>query len=319
MLLRCVVRMGGGVAVDLAPITDADVAMVADFLHGHMNHRVSPSTWSRAMSVPWMTGAPNHGFMLRDGQRVVGVYLAFYSERRIAGRAERFCNLGSWCVVPEYRFHSVRLLKALLAQDGYHFTDLTPIEKVESVDAGLKFRYLDTSLALVPHLPWPSLPHRTRISADPDTIASALTGPALKVYRDHAQAPAAHHLVLIRGSQSCYVMFRKHWWRELSIFADILYVSNQSLFQDTVTLLARYLLVHCRLLATFAELRIVGTRPRTSFMLPHPKTAVRRRNPRLPRSYAQRYRGMFPPKMYRSASLEPDQIDELYSDLVCIP
>jgi len=25
------------------------------------------------------------------------------------------------------------------------------------------------------------------------------------------------------------------------------------------------------------------------------------------------------PKMYRSASLEPDQIDDLYSELVCVP
>ena len=84
------------------------------------------------VAVPWKADAPNHGFMLRDGQRVVGVYLAFYSERVIAGRVERFCNLGAWCVLPEFRFHSVRLLKALLAQDGYHFTDLSPSEKVSA-------------------------------------------------------------------------------------------------------------------------------------------------------------------------------------------
>ena len=58
-------------------------------------------------------------------------------------RRSRFCNLASWSVLPEYRFHSVRLLKALLAQHGYHFTDLAPSEKVESVNARFKFRYLD--------------------------------------------------------------------------------------------------------------------------------------------------------------------------------
>ena len=32
----------------MAPITDADVAVVADFLHANSNSRVSSSTWSRA-------------------------------------------------------------------------------------------------------------------------------------------------------------------------------------------------------------------------------------------------------------------------------
>ena len=172
--------------VELAPITDADVAAVAEFLHANLNHRVPASAWIRAMSVPWKVDAPNHGFMLRDGQRVVGAYLAFYSERAIAGQVERFCNLGAWCVLPEFRFHSVRLLKALLAQDGYHFTDLSPSGNVVPLNTRLKFRSLDTSTALVPNLPWPTLPRRTRISADPKVIESALAGPELELYRDHA-------------------------------------------------------------------------------------------------------------------------------------
>ena len=144
------------------------MAVVADFLHANLNTRVPASVWRRAMSVPWKVEAPNHGFMLRDGQRVVGVYLAFYSERVIAGQVERFCNLGAWCVLPDFRFHSVRLLKALLAQDGYHFTDLSPSGNVVPLNVRLKFRSLDTSTALIPNLPWPTAVRRTRISADPE-------------------------------------------------------------------------------------------------------------------------------------------------------
>ena len=64
--------------------------------------------------------------MLRDGQRVVGTLLALYSERLVEGRLERFCNLTSWCVLPDYRSRSISLLTALLRQHGYHFTVLTP-------------------------------------------------------------------------------------------------------------------------------------------------------------------------------------------------
>ena len=178
--------------VEVTPITDADVAAVAAFLHANLNDQVP---WDRAISsAPWKVEAPNHGFMLRDGQRVVGTQLAFYSERLIAGRAERFCNLSSWCVLPEFRFHSLRVHRAVLAQDGYHVTSFTPAKKVVPIHVRFKFRSLDTSAVLIPNLPWPSRPGRTRISADPDVIESTLGGTELELYSDHAQAMAARHM-----------------------------------------------------------------------------------------------------------------------------
>jgi hypothetical protein len=284
------------VPVEVAPITDADVAAVAAFLHANLNDRVP---WDRAISsAPWKVEAPNHGFMLRDGQRVVGTQLAFYSERLIAGRAERFCNLSSWCVLPEFRFHSLRVHKAVLAQDGYHVTSFTPRENVVPIHARFKFRSLDTSAVLIPNLPWPSRPGRTRISADPDVIESTLAGTELELYRDHAQALAARHIVLIRDQDSCYVMYRA-MCREMRHkdvpVAAILHVSNPELFHSAMIPLTRHLLIRHRLLATQAELRLIGHRPPLS---------------RKVTTW---------PKMYRSDSLEPDQIDDLYSELVCVP
>lgn len=279
--------------VELNPIMDADVSAVADFLKSHYSKR---TPWAEACSAtPWKVDAPNRGFMLRDEQTLVGVHLAFYSERLIAGKIERFCNLGMWCVLPEYRYHSIRLLKALLAQEGYHFTSFSPGEKVLSINTRFHFRYLDTSAALIPHLPWPVVPGPTKISADPDVIEGRLTGSELELYRDHVQAPAARHLVVTRHEHSCYVMYREMRRKGVPIVAVILHVSNPSLFHRAIIPLTRYLLLHHRLLATMAELRIVGQRPILSLRLS---------------SW---------PKMYRSASLEAGQIDDLYSELVCVP
>ena len=232
--------------------------------------------------------------MLRDGQRIVGAHTAFYSERLVAGRVERFCDLGTWYVLPEFRSHSIRLIRALLAQDGYHFTALTPSYKVTTIHTRLGFRRLDTSAALIPNLPWPTLPGRTTISADPDVIESTLAGTELKLYHDHAQALAARHLVLLRGPDSCYVMYRETRIKGVPV-AVILHVSDPELFHRAILPLTRYLLVRHRLPVTLAELRIIGHRPPLSFKVT---------------SW---------PKMYRSASLEPDQIDDLYSELVCVP
>jgi hypothetical protein len=279
--------------VELTAITDADVAAVADFLHANLDDRVP---WAATcLAVPWKVEAPNHGFMLRDGQRVVGTLLALYSERLVAGRVERFCNMGAWCVLPNYRSHSISLLTTLLAQEGYHFTELTPGETPRAITARLGFHFLDTSAALIPNLPWPTLPSRTRISVDPDAIERTLVGKELELYHDHAQALAAHHLVLIRGQDSCYVMYREFVHKNVPLFAIVLHASNPDLFHRAVIPLTRHLLVRHRLVATLAELRIIGHQPRLSFKL---------------NSW---------PKMYRSASLEPGQIDYLYSELLCVP
>jgi hypothetical protein len=278
--------------IELSPITDADVVAVANFLHANYDDRIP---WARSrLAAPWKAAAPNHGFMLRDGQRIVGAHTAFYSERLVEGRTERFCDMGTWYVLPEFRFHSIRLIKAVLAQDGYHFTSLTASDKVASIHARLGFRSLDTSAALIPNLPWPTLPGRTTISADPDVIESTLAGRELGIYHDHAQALAARHIVLIRGPNSCYVMYRETRDRAVP-FAVIVHVSNPPVFHHAILPLTRYLLVRHRLPATVAELRIIGPRPPFSLQVTSR------------------------PKAYLSASLEPGQIDYLYSEFLCVP
>jgi hypothetical protein len=279
-------------AVELRPIRRDDIPAVAEFLHSHLNERVPAAAWARALDAPWHVEAPNAGFMLLDGGAVVGANLAFYSERIVEGSPERFCNLGAWCVLPEYRFHALRLLKALLAQDGYHFTDLSPSGSVVGLNERLGFRFLDTTTTVVPNLPWPG---RGLISSDPAVLERTLTGKELQRYRDHAHAAAARHLVLMRGGQWCYVVFRKDRRKGLPVFASILHVSDPELFRAMARPLARHLLLRHGALATLVERAVVEHRPRLSLTVDSPRR-----------------------KMFRSPSLEPAQIDYLYSELVCL-
>jgi len=284
--------------VSIGPITEADLPAVAAFLHAHLNRRVPPEAWVRAVQVPWKVDAPNYGFLLRDGDAVVGAYLALYAERLVEGRPERFCNLAAWCVLPEYRFHGPRLLKALLAQDGYHFTDLSPSGSVVGINRRLGFQALDTTTVLLPNLPWPSWPRRGRrryaVSTDPAVIEATLTGPELELYRDHAGATAARHLVLSTGDEWCYVMFRRDRRKRLPLFATLLHVSHPALLREAARPLARHLLRH-GVLVTLAERPVIPQPPGRSI--------------RLNRSR---------PKMLKSDRLRPDQIDYLYSELTCL-
>jgi len=279
----------------VVPIQPADVQRVAVFLQQHLNKRIAPDSWARAVSVPWQVEAPNAGFMLVADGSVVGAYLAFYSSRILAGRTERFCNLGAWCVDPRYRLHSLRLLHALLAQPGYHFTDLSPSGNTVPVNVRMKFASLDTTTALTLNIPWPALGKKVVVTDNPDVIGRALSGSALQIYRDHVGTAAARHLLIQRGADTCYVIFRKDRRKRMRLFASILYVSNPPLLHRLQRRVGWHLLRHHGALATLSELRIVKERPSWSWLLRRPRT-----------------------KMFRSEHLQARQVDDLYSELVCL-
>lgn len=285
--------MGDGGGVLLAPITSNDVPEVAEFLHATLNRRVGAAQWRRFMVPPWQVSAPNHGFHLRREGVVVGAALAFYSERSLHGRTERVCNLGAWCVADQYRAQGVRLLRALLSQRGYHFTDLSPSGNVVSLNERLKFEHLDTSTFLVPCLPRPS--SGVRVVTDPDQIARRLEGEELRVFEDHREASAVQHVLLLVDDQPLHVMVRRDRRKGVPVFASVLHVSEPSLLPRAWGRLVGHLLLRHGVLVTLAERRVVGQRPPMSFLL-----------------------GRSRPKMFRSSGLGSDDIDYLYSELTCV-
>jgi len=281
--------------IAVAPIRHTDLGRVGEFLHKNLNSRISAVDWARAAHPPWPVDSPNHGFMLLDEDHILGVYLAFYSDRSIDGRKERFCNLAAWCVLPKSRLHSMQLLKALLGQPGYHFTDLSPSGNTVPINERWKFKHLNTTTALMLNLPWPSWPGRYHVSSERAVIESILPARELQIYRDHEQARAAKHVVMTLRNEQCYVMFRRDWRKNLPLFASVLYVSNPSLFLRMARVFGCHLLLRYRIPVTLLELRIVGGQPAGSFRLNSAR-----------------------PKMFKSDFLQPDQIDNLYSELVCV-
>lgn len=283
-------------SVELTTITPRDFGPVADFLSRQMQPHRPASWWLAMMSPGWPGGRDRLGAMLRDGERVVGAYLAYYSERSIDGRKETICNLGTWCVEPEYRLHSLRLLKALLAADDYHFTDLSPNPDVIKLNERLGFRRLHgTRAALIPNLPWPSVPGGPRVSSDPDLFASTLQGAELEIFEAHREAPALLHSLVRDGDRHCYVVCRRDIKKGLPI-STLLYAGDAELLRRATRRLSRHLLLHHRTLGCLIEQRFCAKPPLGSIRLGSPRT-----------------------KFFRGPRLEDAQIDYLYSELACSP
>lgn len=281
--------------LEIREIFDDDVHEVAAFFTAELNSRVAPSEWATLLSPPWSPTGPNHGYQLRAEGRLVGAYAAVYSERIIAGEAMRICNLAAFCVLDDYRAHSFRLLRAILGQRGFEFTDLSPSGNVVPLNERLGFVRLDTATRLAMNLP--ALPHRgVTVTSEPERLEATLLDRDARIYADHRRAPASRHLLVTFGAQYCYLLFRKDRRKGVPLFATPLYAGGDLvLMRREWSTIASHLLTRHGLPATLAENRVLEFAPPRSVELTSPRA-----------------------KMFRSKKLSADDVDYLYSEMTLV-
>jgi hypothetical protein len=284
-----------GPSVGLEQITQAQVGRVAVFLHRALNRKVPVSAWADLMTPAWSDPATDSGFMLVSGDEVVGAYATVKSRRRIGTDIVDICNLAAFCVLEDFRTHSLRLLRAVLGQKGFEFTDLSPSGTVVSLNARLGFTRLDTSTRLVVNLPGPSRAGVEVISS-PRRIETVLGEVDRKIYRDHRGAAAARHLVVKTQDGYGYLMFRKDRRKNLPIFASPIYVGgDRNCLARAWPAVSSCLLFEHRLPLTLAERRVFGFDPGWGVELSNPR-----------------------PKMFRGQRLTPEGVDYLYSEMTLL-
>jgi hypothetical protein len=286
---------------NLEPIRDEDLLELCRFLNENLSDRIPPETWARAFQTGWSADKPNNGFLVRaeapaGGEAdakgpIVGAIGAIYADVPLGGRSERFCNITSWCVLDAYRSQSMRLAMAVVSQPGYHFTDLTPTEVVAGSLRFLKFRPLDTTMTVLPNLP--GYRPGVRVLSDPDAIAATLEGDAARIYADHKGFPWLRHLAVGRPGAYCHVIYKPGTLKRLPS-AFVLAVSDGELFLRYRASLGAHFLAR-GMVTTRVEARFLPRRPALAFQVTG-----------------------FRDKMYRSDTLAPEQVTNLYSELMAL-
>jgi len=277
---------------EVRPIGDDDIVAAAAFLHRELNPAVPEHHWRRLLAPPWPADAPNHGFQLVTDDGIVGVYAAVYAQRELPAGPVRLCNLAAFCVLEPYRADSLRLVRAILRQPGYEFTDLSPSGNVVALNERLGFVRVDTATRICANLP--ALPRRgVTVTEDYDAIAAHVRGADAAVHRDHRDAAAARQLLVFDDDTYGFAIVRRDRRKGLPLFATPLYAGGDPAFlQRHWPLIASRLLLRHGLPLTLAECRILGFTPRFG------------RDQRSPRA-----------KMLRSTVLDPERLDYLYSEL----
>jgi hypothetical protein len=277
---------------ELVPITDAELPQFCEFLHRHLDPGKPPGSFQRALQQRWGMEPPNHGFLIRNGEGLVGGIGAIYAERELAGRRQRFCNITSWCVLEPFRSQSMRLLMALVNQPGFHFTNFTPTAVVAKSLQFLKFQPLDSDRAVLPNTPIANL--AVRIETDPDIVTQVLPPPARRLFDDHRRLPWLQQLAVGRPGAFCLVVFKRKRLKGLPS-AEIIAVSDRALFTRYHRAFGRHVLLRHGMVTTRIETRLLTDVPPFAKVL-------------------SGYR----PKMFRSDSLAATDIDNLYSELVAL-
>jgi hypothetical protein len=279
----------------LEPIRDEDLPEFGKFLFENLSRERSAEAWADAFRQDWCPSKPNNGFVIRDQGRIVGGIGAIYAERTVRGRAERFCNITSWCVLDAFRAQSMRLAMAVTGQPGLHFTDLTPTEVVSKTLQFLKFKPMNERHAVWPNLPWPiGGRDAIRIVYDPAQIGQLLAPDDARAYRDHCHLPWLRHLAVGKTGAWCYVVWKRTRLKGIT-GAMVIALSDAELFLRYRRALGSYLLVHHGLSYTRVESRLL---------------------PRLPTLCVELsgYRS----KVFKSDTLTAADMSNLYSELVAL-
>ena len=273
---------------------------------GFGNPTLRVDTWRRLFDYPWLEDKPNLGFVLVDGNLIVGFIGAIYSRRCINGRTALVCNLSSWYVGPEYRGWGVPLFAAAVEDETLTYTALTPVPVTQRILVATGFQSLNSKkLFFPPFLHMHTFRgHAPTITLDPAKVVDLLNEEQRQIFDDHRPCDCLH-AVVSHGPESCYLVAKRRvrprtWLHRLAPMApkvahsELLYCSAPHLLTRHLEPIKRALMRKQRTAGLIADDRL----------FPNPR----------PRGIAIDDQGF-----YRSPLIPANKMNKLYSELVLLP
>ena len=277
-----------------------DFAKAYALLLGFENPGVTEDQW-RQLFVDH-SGLQNgvFGYVMVDGEEVVGFLGATVGSRTIRGRTHRVCNLSNWIVKQPYRGRSLDLLTKVLDEQGTTVTVLSPAPHVLKIFEMLRFELLDTSERIIIPSPLHAIVSKAVILTERSEIERELRGESLTILRHHSLQYNKH--VLVRAPEGdCYVLMNRSWKtiaRRIRIpMGRIHHISSRDVFLRYADRLALAAVARFGVAALIVNERALGGR--------RVWNSIRR--PGGPRIGA-----------FKSEELHPEDIDGLYSEAVLL-
>jgi hypothetical protein len=275
----------------IVPIGEHLLEEVLIFLHEHMRPQVAVEHWRETFCYPWLRTRPNYGYALCHCGHVVGVQGICYSMQRINGRTERYCNLHSWCVHPNYRRESLRLLLTAIRQEGCTITTFTASKATVPIMKMFGFTPLDDQVIILPNPLLAFGAWRVRISLDPDAILAGIDADNRNILAELGPMSRARARIAQHGEDWCLCLSVRERRRSLSV-VRVIYVSHPVLFAAWASAFARSFFVTDASPLTTCPARFLPHRPLLSGRFVEPR-----------------------PAFFKSSRLTAGEVTYLYSEL----
>ena len=286
-----------------APAPTVEKARVEDFekvyplLLTFNNSKITKTQWKRLFTDNWDFQQESCGYKLVVGDEIVGFVSYIHSRKLVNGKWEKFCNLSSWIVKPEFRSSSMDLLYPILNLKDYTLTSLTPgVVGYKVMTKLFKLKILDGYEVIMPALPRVSGLLRknfkviTRRENQDEYFLQLLLDHEGKVFRDHREFDC-HHVVITTQQGNLYLIFKRVYKRHLP-FVKLYYASNPGLFSHHLEDIRFRIPLALKTMGIVVDSRFLQGKD-----IPFTKT-----------------KNFYMPMVYRSNHLQPHEVDYLYSE-----
>lgn len=280
----------------IRPALASEIPRLAEFMASRLKGAGGPARYRRYLEYRWAVDRPDLGIVIEDGGEIHGFIGAIYSDRLIADRVHRFCNLTSIAVDESHRKQTLTAFSQLFKRKDTTFTAFSASDSVQKILDFFKFAHRPGERAIVP-ITGAGIPRRVlgrvKVTTDLDRIIPALGSAERKIAVDHGSYRCAQILIERGDRRSLVIAIRRG--RGIKVFADVLYASDRALLVEELGAVQPSLVRSLGTLLVGIDQRWMPVRPRLSFV------------------YAK-----LRPTYARSPVLRIDDVDLLYSELVAM-
>ena len=256
------------------------------------NYRLLKNDWKQLFRDHWKSNEGYIGYVLEDRERIVGFLGFMFSSRVLNDKQEKFCNLTTWVVDERFRNESLYLIIPVLKMTDYTLTIHSASKATYAAFKKLGFLDLESHFRIIPPLPSINMLFDScQVEVNGKYLNEILKGDSLQAYKSHLLFRCFH--VYVRSpSGNCYLIGARVFKKNLP-FAQIYHISNSKVFAKFASRIASIICLKIKTFAILVDERFLEGN-----------------------SLLQSYKcSLSNPRMYKSNSLERQDLDLLYSEL----
>ncbi len=256
------------------------------------NGNLSRENWCVLFQDNWDSAQDHIGYVLVDGEHIGGFIALLFSRRKLNGREEKFCNVSSWVVEDKYRNQSLFLLTPVLKLKDHNVTILTCSLETYKVSLKLGFKDLETHLQIIPPFPTiASLFEKCKIEINQDDLKEVLDEESLKLCKDHSKFGLFN--IRVQTSKGDCLILATRIIRKSLPFIQIHHLGHSKVFAEFAGRISASLCLRLNAVSVLIDRRwLAESSIPLSISWPLPQ-----------------------PRVYKSESLQANEVDSLYSEL----